>query len=130
MIYATHKHMGVTSCASEGLYRKFTGIISGEEILVSNFELHTAPDFQTINYIINDFTEVTGHSIEAVHTKVYASTDEIISNTKGKLKMALVVTQDALIALANGYREEMIGNKFECNIFQTREDAYKWVNNI
>ena len=111
-----------------GLYRKFTGEISGEEILESNFELHIDPNFQTINYIINDFTEVTGHSIETAHTKVYASTDEIISNTKGKLKIALVVTQDPLIALANSYREEMIGNRFECNIFQTIDDARKWAS--
>ena len=112
-----------------GLYRKFTGTISGEEILESNFELHVDPNFQTINYIINDFTEVTSHSIETIHTKVYASTDEIVSNTKGKLKIALVVTQSPLIALANSYREEMIGNKFECDIFQSIEDARKWVSN-
>lgn len=111
-----------------GLYRKFTGIISGEEILESNFELHVDPNFQTIHYIINDFTEVTDHAIEITHTKVYASTDEIISNTKGNLKIAIVVTQDSLIALANSYREEMIGNKFECDIFQTIEDARNWLS--
>ena len=114
---------------TDGLYRKFTENISGDEILESNFELHTDPNFQKIKYIINDFIEVTGHSIETVHTKVYASTDEIVSNTKGRLKIALVVTQDPLIALANSYREEMIGNRFECDIFQTIEDARKWVNN-
>ena len=111
-----------------GLYRKFTGTISGEEILDSNFELHADPNFQTINYIINDFTEVTDHSIETVHTKVYASTDEVASNTKGRLKIALVVTQESLIALANHYRNEMTGNRFECDIFQTIEDARKWTS--
>ncbi len=111
-----------------GLHRKFTGTISGDEILESNFELHTDPNFQTINYIINDFTAVTGHSIEVAHTQAYAITDEIISNTKGKLKISLVVTQKPLIALANSYRKEMIGNRFECEIFKTIEDARKWVS--
>ena len=110
-----------------GLYRKFTGTISGEEILESNFDLHRDSKFQTIKFIINDFTEVIEHSIEVIHTKVYASSDEIISNTKGKLKIALVVTQEPLIALANSYREEMIGKRFECNIFKTIEDAREWV---
>ena len=114
---------------SGGLYRKFTGKISGEEILESNFDLHMDSNFQTLNYIINDFTEVTDHSVEITHTKVYASTDEIISNTKGKLKIALVVTQDPLIVLANSYREEMIGKRFECDIFNTIEDAREWVGN-
>ena len=114
---------------AEGLYRKFTGTISGEEILESNFELHQHPNFQAISYVINDFTAVTGHSIETAHTKVYASTDEIIANTKGQLKIAIVVTQEPLIALANHYREEMIGNRFECDIFQTIEDAREWIDN-
>lgn len=112
-----------------GLYRKFTGTISGEEILESNFELHQHPNFQTIRYVINDFTAVTGHSIDTAHTKVLASTDEIIANTKDQLKIAIVVTQEPLIALANHYREEMIGNRFECDIFQTLEDAREWINN-
>ena len=111
-----------------GLYRKFTDTISGDEILKSNFELHTDPKFQEIKYIINDFMEVTGHSIQASQTKVYAVTDDMISKTKGKLKIALVVTQDPLIALANSYREEMIGKLFECEIFHTIEDAREWVS--
>jgi len=111
----------------EGLYRKFTGAISGEEILESNFTLHTDPRFQSIKYIINDFTEVTEYSIETAHTRVYALTDEIISRTKGALKIALVVTHPSLIALANNYREEMINNKFDCDIFKAIEDARAWI---
>jgi len=114
---------------SEGLYRKFTGEISGEEILDSNFELHIDPGFQEIKYIINDFSEVTGHTIENTHTKVYASTDDIVSQTKGELKIALVVTDTALISLAKTYREHMMDKVFECEIFQTIEDARKWVAN-
>ena len=112
---------------AKGLYRKFTGEISVFEILDSNFKLHEHPDFQKIKYIINDFTEVTGHSIEASHTEVFAKTDEIASYTKGKLKIALLVTQAALIPLAKGYREQMKDKTFECEILQTIEAAREWV---
>ena len=114
---------------SEGLYRKFTGDINGDEILKSNFELHTDPDFQNIKYIINDFTEMTSHSIEIAHTEVYARTDDIISSTKGRLKIALVVTQPDHIDLARNYRALMQDTLFECEIFKTIEDARKWANN-
>lgn len=110
-----------------GLYRKFFGEISGDEILESNFELQANPNFKTIKYIINDFIEVTAYSIESSHTKAYASSDVVIANSKGKLNIALVVDQDGLITLANGYREQMIGQLFECEIFQCVEDARKWV---
>ena len=113
---------------SDGLYRKFTGEISGVEILESNFELHNDPNFANIKYVINDFLEVTGHSIETAHTEVYAKTDELISDTKGELKIALVIIQASLISLANNYRELMKDTSFECEIFQTTEDARKWVS--
>ena len=113
---------------TEGLYRVFTGEVSGDEILESNFELHVHPDFQKIKYVINDFTAVTSQTIAAVHTKAYAKTDDIISNTKGSLKIALIVINEPLISLANSYREQMIGSSFECEIFQSIDDARNWVS--
>ena len=113
----------------DGLYRKFTGEISGEEILESNFELHVNPNFSNIKYIINDFTEITAHSIEIAHTKIYAKTDDIVSTTKGKLKIALVAAQAEHIDLAHNYREQMKDKLFECEIFNSIEDARNWVNN-
>lgn len=109
-----------------GLLRKFTGKISPEEILQSNFDLHIHPKFESIKYIINDFTEVTELVINKEHTKIYATTDDIISDTKGNLKIAIVAKQDAHIALANNYRAEMKNKLFKCEIFQTVEDAQKW----
>jgi len=91
----------------KGLLRKFTGNIQPEEILSSNFDIHVHPEFESIKYIINDFTEVTGMSVNKSHTKIYASSDDMASNTKGKLKIAIIAIQDAHIALANNYREEM-----------------------
>ena len=118
----------INTWESEGLLREFMGEITGDEILESNFELHDDPNFLSVKYIINDFTKVTGHSIETTHTKAYATTDDIISYSKGDLKIALVVIHDPLIALAKNYRQLMKGKTFECEIFQHIEDARKWVN--
>ena len=72
---------------SNGLYRKFTGEISGVEILESNFELQRHPKFEAINYIINDFLGVTDFTIDNEHTKIYAKTDEIAAIQKPHLKL-------------------------------------------
>jgi len=113
---------------SKGLYRKFTGDVSGDEILKSNFELHVDPYFQNITYIINDFTGMTGHSIDISHTEVYAKTDDIVSNSKGRLKIALVATQADHIDLANSYCDQMEDKLFECEIFKNIKDARNWVS--
>jgi len=114
---------------TNGLYRKFSGILCGDEILNSNFELHTDPRFQDIKYIINDFLDVTEFSIKTTHTSAYAKSDEIISNAKIKLRIAILVTNPELIDLANDYRNKMKDCSFDCEIFQTIEEARKWAYN-
>lgn len=109
-----------------GLYRKFTGEVDGEEILTSNFEVQVHPNFEHIKYIINDFREMTEFTITTAHTRTYAKTDDIISVTKGRLKIAIIAIQDEHIALANNYREEMKNNKIVCEIFSNEADARKW----
>lgn len=115
---------------SEGLYRKFTGETSGVEILHSNFELHEHPKFKTIKYIINDFLEAIIHQISPEHAETFARTDDMISVTKGDLKIALIVIDPSLIILAKHYREQMKNERFECEIFQTVADSRKWIDQI
>ena len=112
----------------DGLFRKFTGAITGVEILKANLVLYEDPKFQNIKYVITDFTEITDHSIETAHTEVYAKTGVLISDTKGELKIALVIIQASLISLANNYRELMKDTLFECEIFKTVADARKWAS--
>ena len=111
-----------------GLYRLFTGEVSGEEIFMSNIEHHSDNRFKDINYVINNFLEVTGHSIEMGHTEIFASTDEIISRTKHQLKIALVVPEGPMLDLAKNYCELMRQQVFDCDIFHSLESARHWVN--
>ena len=116
-----------TNWEKDGIIRIFTGELSPEEILSSNFDIYNQPNFETIKYIINDFTEVTSLAIDNEHIKIYASTDDIISKTKGKLLIAIVATHQKHIALAKNYQQEMENNLFVCELFKNIEDAKKWV---
>jgi len=111
-----------------GLYRKFYGEISGDDILESNFEVQGHEKFSTIKYIINDFLDVTEYSIKMSHTKAYATSDDIISKEKGALNIAIVVNKPGLIELAKNYQKQMVDNMFKCEIFSTLEDARSWVS--
>jgi hypothetical protein len=113
---------------TDGLYRQFSGEVSGEEILKSNLESHEHHRFHDIKYVINDFTRITGHAVEPVHMEIYAGTDEMISRSKGRMKIALVVDQAAYLPLAEQYVALMEGKRFECRIFPTLEQVRQWVN--
>ncbi len=110
-----------------GLYRKFSGLVDSEEILRSNLDLHVHPKFAEITYIINDFSEITGHAVTAAHTGIYAKTDDMVAFVKGRMKIAIVADQDPVVALARGYREQLAGSLFICEIFATLAEARAWV---
>lgn len=109
---------------TEGIIRNFSEGISPGEILQSNIEIYTQPKFEKVKYMINDFREVTSLTED---TKIYATTEDIIARTKGKLLIATITTHDEHIALAKNYQKEMKNNLFKCEIFENLEDAQKWV---
>ena len=111
----------------KGLYRKFTGTISGIEILEANLKLHLDPRFNNIEYVLNDFTEVSDLRVETKHTSAYAASDKVISDRMIGLKIALVVVTELQINLANAYRDQMKDSNFKCEVFTSLDDAYKWV---
>lgn len=110
-----------------GLLRKFTGNIEADEIIKSNLELNEHPEFSKISYIINDFSEVTRISVSENDTKVFALTDDVISESKGKFNIAIIVSQDEHIALAEAYRNQMKNRFYHCEIFRAFDDARNWV---
>lgn len=110
-----------------GLYRHFNGHVSGEEILQGNLQLHSDPRFKGLRYVINDFSQIDSHSIAPLHTKVYASTDNIIAKTKHALCIALVVTTPEHEALARHYRQNLQADAFQCGIFHSVDEARAWL---
>ena len=116
-----------TNWEKDGIIRTFSGELDPEEILTSNFEIYNQPNFEIVKYIINDFSGVTSLTVDNEHTKIFASTDDIISKTKGKLLIAIVITHQKHVALAKNYQQEMKNNLFICEIFESLEDAKKWV---
>jgi len=113
---------------SVGLYRIFSGLVSAEEILESNLELYNDVRFSNARYIINDFTEISDLSIQPADLPAFASTDEMVSQLKHEFTIALVVPQNAYVGLAKSLCELTKDKRFEYAIFQTVDDALKWVN--
>ena len=115
------------SWEKNGVNRNFSGDLTAGEILISNFTIYELPKFKDIKYIINDFRDVTSFTVENDDTKIYAETDDIISRTKGNLLIAIVATHHKHIALATNYQKELTNKLFKCEVFNTLDDAQKWV---
>jgi len=112
---------------TNGLHRKFTGAITGDEFLESNFELHANPKYHKIDYVIDDFTDITSCTIDRRHLEVIAKTNDIIAMTKGTLKIALAVVGDEAISLAHAYKDITENSRFQCEVFLSLNEALDWV---
>jgi len=116
-----------TTWESKGVYRHFNGLVTGEEILESNFKLQADSRFEVIDYVINDFTRVTDHTVTLADTNAYAVTDEIAANEKPSLNIAIIVTKKDLFEVADMYCELMKAMKYNSKTFKTIKQARSWV---
>ena len=112
---------------TRGIFRKFTGKISGREILESNIKLQQDPRFRQMNYVINDFCEVTEHYVEPCYTGVYAASDELKCNELPQFRIALVANQPDIRKIAKAYQQQVQDQKFDCELFTLLEGARNWV---
>ncbi len=111
-----------------GIYRKFSDIIHPEEILQSNFATHEDPRFLEVDYIINDFIDIERIAMDPEHSRIFASTDDVIAdNREKKMKIAIVI-QPEYQSLAEAYRQSLNTRMFICEIFNTVDNAEEWVN--
>lgn len=110
------------------LYRYFYDVVSGEEVINANLELHGNPHFTELKYVINDFTETTEFdTCHADITKIVAF-DKVASVSNKRLKIAIIVTLDSLLSWINIYFDKMKNQPYECKIFKNADDAYKWAS--
>ena len=112
---------------AKGIYRKFTGIVSGQEVLLSNYAIQGDPRFDDIRYVINDFTEIVDFEVSTRDIDTIAAVDNAASISNPNIKVAIVATLEPLLLWAKRYCANMQGSPYECELFNSIDDAAKWV---
>ena len=110
----------------KGLYRVFSNVISGKEVLDSNLELHGDPRFDTINYVLNDFSTIEDFQVSEMDITLIANIDAVAARSKPALKIAIVATYEPLLEWIHKYSEKMVNSIFETHLFDNLEDARQW----
>lgn len=111
---------------NRGLYRRFFGRISGDEILESNLKLQGDPRFDSINYIVNDFLRISDFDIDSGDIKRISAIDKAAALSNSKIKIANVVKSDSLLAMVNTYIELMKASGYQYMTFDNFEAAEIW----
>lgn len=111
----------------KGLYRVFSGKIACSEIQSANIALHANSRFYEIDFVINDFSQVSEFEASLMDVKSCIAIDNAASKSKHALKVAIVAKIESLLTCAHLYVFKMEDSTFDCKIFNEIEEAYEWL---
>ncbi len=110
-----------------GLYRKYYGTLAIEDIMKANLEFIGDERSDDLRYVIADFLDVEKSSIGAADISKISIFDKPAERNIQRLKIAFVVRGETQQALARLYQHESADNSWECEVFDSVEEARKWI---
>lgn len=108
----------------KGVHKQFTGFITADEFLSSIYENHRDPDYDSLRYSINDFSEVTGHAVDDDHVTLATAHGLGAAFSNSDVAVAIVTTDSSIRALASMFADR---TNYKVAYFDTLEHARLWV---
>ena len=121
----------ITHWEDRGIYWRYTGMLTLDEMHRANDELIRDPRFDDITYQISDFLEVEGidlptDKMESV-TKQLACLDLAAAKTNPHVKAVIIVDSEEFHTLAEIYAEIVNKSPWQVYITDTMQDARRWI---
>jgi len=114
---------------SEGVYTKFWGHLTSDELKEANRVKKADPRTPNCKYSINDFLEVTRTDATKFDVLMLAAKDHDSEAVSRSLKMAHVIANKELRELSLAYAKSPLAvDTFMVETFYTLEDARKWAS--
>ena len=111
----------------KGVYRKYTGNITGEEIISAMNVVESDARFVEIRYVINDFLETKIIDIDSATINMMAALDKAAALTNPYIKIAILTSDNSMHQLADQYRNKFSAPPYPTCIFTDLGDARRWI---
>ncbi len=112
----------------QGTYKRFWGVVTAEEFLASVAKFHSDPEFESIRYTINDFTDCESFYMPSGNILDVAAINLGATRINQKVKIAAVTVDETIIRMADEFAE--LSQSYPIRIFSTLDDARAWVGNF
>lgn len=107
---------------------RFEGFVSGEEFLAGARALGADPRFDDPRYVVNDFTAITGHAIDAPELMEDLGAISIGSRaTNPQLRVLIVTTDERIRRLAAGMSSPPYDDSHAKHVFEAPADLHGWL---
>ncbi len=121
----------ITTWEDEGIYWKYYGDVTNEEIDQAGSEMFGDARFDDIRYFISDTTESTAFSVKK-EDAVYPATQGNVASMhyKKSLKGAMVATNEHARNFLKHYIEKSTewGSSWDLKLFYTMDEAREWLS--
>lgn len=109
-----------------GLIKKHFGHVTSREVLVANRKAEEDFRFDSLRYVINDFSECTEVSISLADIEEISAIDCAAAVTNPQIRLAIVATHPDILAASNAYVNDLL-SPFDTRIFSSMNTARSWL---
>jgi hypothetical protein len=111
----------------KGIYWKYKGILTGDELLQSNMDIYGDSRFDKLRYQIVDMLDVEMFDVSDEVMEEITIMDVGASHTNPRLIVAVVATQAQAEHLVALYETTTGGAPWEVNMFVSIVEARAWI---
>lgn len=109
-----------------GVYKRFYGIVTGDEYIESIHKTHGNSKFDYLKYSILDYSDVEGHTISTTDFKRIAAYFKGAYEVNNRIVVAVIVTRKDLLEVVNRF-DSLPFASYPFIIVTTLEEARDWI---
>ena len=111
-----------------GVVCRFSGVVSDEELVAVNEEVHASALFAAIEYLIVDFSMIERFDVSSATVRSVAALDRAAAEINPHVRVAIITSEVFLRGMANMYaiEHEVAGGSWSTEVFEREEDARAW----
>ena len=110
-----------------GLIKELSGFVSGGEFMASAEASTAHPEFLRARYVLNDFSQVSGHAIDQITTEYVAALRLGAASESPQLRVVYISTDPAIWRLVERLNTPPYHCPWPTRAFPTREEASWWL---
>lgn len=114
------------SWEESGIYRKYSGSVTGEDILQAIDETVADHRYDKVRYIINDFLKISGKQVTHEDIELIAAMDYAASLTNPYIRLAIVTIDPEIEQMLAAYHQAASPAPFETALFADLAQSRQW----
>ena len=111
---------------SHGIHSRFTGDVTGKEIIAHGAKLHGDARFDSVRFIIADFSGTQQLTITLDEVKEIAARDAVAALSNPRVRVAIVSNSETVDVGSALYKSDNANSTWKAEIFRTLEEARRW----